>query len=235
MPLRAPGAPASRASPSMVTRPAPAAVAAGQHGKAGTPMTDRATADRMSGTSDGDRLPQAAGDIADRTSTMVQERVSDVAGSQMSRAGDVLQSVAQAIRSTGDQLRQDQPQVAGFADTAASQVDRFAGRIRTSSPSDMIAEAEQFARRQPAVFLGGALLLGAVAARFLKASPQAGSGMSAGYRGSTDYGYGSGDYVGGRSMGYGTGTEAMSGSDAYGSAGTYGTAGAYGSGGGYGS
>jgi hypothetical protein len=176
---------------------------------------------------------------------MVQERVSDVAGSQMSRAGDVLQSVAQAIRSTGDQLRQDQPQVAGFADTAASQVDRFAGRIRTSSPSDMIAEAEQFARRQPAVFLGGALLLGAVAARFLKASPQAGSGMSAGYRGSTkygsadygsgDYGYGSGDYVGGRPTGYGTGTDAMSGSDAYGSAGTYGTAGAYGSGGGYGS
>jgi len=160
--------------------------------------------------------------------------VNDVAGSQMSRAGDVLQSVAQAIRSTGDQPRQEQPQVAGFADTAASQVDRFAGRIRTSSPGDMIAEAEQFARRQPAVFLGGALLLGAIAARFLKASPQAGSGMSAGYRGSTDYGYGSGDYVGGRSMGYGTGTEAMSGSDAYGSAGTYGTAGAYGSGGGYG-
>jgi hypothetical protein len=200
-------------------------------------MTDRATADRMSGTSDGDRLPQAAGDIADRTSTMVQDRVNDVAGGQMTRAGDVLQSVAQAIRKTGDQLRQDQPQVAGFADTAAGQVEQFACSIRSSSPSDMIAEAEQFARRQPAVFLGGALLLGAVAARFLKASPQAGSGMSAGYRGSTDYGtrdYGSGDYVGGRYMGYGTGSEAMSGSDAYGSAGTYGTAGAYGSGGGYG-
>src|SRR3954453_4871208 len=204
MPPHAAGAPASRSSRSMVTRPPPAAVAAGQHGKAGTPMTDRATADRMSGTSDGDRLPQAAGDIADRTSTMVQDRVSAVAGGQMSRAGDVLQSVAQAIRSSGDQLRQEQPQVAGFADTAASQVARFAGRIRTSSPGEMVAEVEQFARRQPAVFLGGALLLGAVAARFLKASPQAGSGMSAGYRGAGQYE--TGDYVGGRYMGSGMGT-----------------------------
>jgi len=194
-------------------------------------MTNRATADRVSGTSDGDRLPEAAGDIADRTTTLVQERVTDTVGGQMTRAGDVLESVAQAIRTTGQQLRQEQPQVAGFADTAASQVERFAGRIRTSSPGDMVADAEQFARRQPAVFLGGALLLGAVAARFLKASPEAGSGMRSGYRCSTDYAFGGSER--GREMGYGTGTESAS--DPYGSSGRYGTAGAYGSTGGYGS
>jgi hypothetical protein len=206
-------------------------------------MTDQYTADpSMSGGSDGDRLPQAAGEIADRTSTMVQERVNDTVGGQMSRAGDMMESVAQAIRRTGEQLRQEQPQVAGFADTAAGQVERFAGRVRTSSPGEIVAEVEQFARRQPAVFLGGALLLGAVAARFLKASPQAGSGMSAGYRGAGQYQ--TGDYVGGRYMGSGMGTgmgsdlgsgSTMTGSDAYGSADAYGSSGAYGSTGGYGS
>ena len=36
---------------------------------------------------------------------------------------------------------------------------------------DIVREAEAFARRQPAVFIGGALALGLLASRFLKAAP----------------------------------------------------------------
>jgi len=76
-------------------------------------------------------------------------------------------------------------------------------------------DVEQFARRQPALFLGGALILGAVAARLLKASPAGGSGMQAGYTGgSTGYsGYtgGSTGYTGG-STGYTGGPTGVMGS-----------------------
>jgi hypothetical protein len=145
-----------------------------------------------SGDGSGDRLQQAAGDIVDRAGETVGNRVDDEMSGQLQRAGDVLGSVAQAIRQTGEQLRTQQPEVAGVAETAASQIERFAGHVRESRPRDLLGDVEQFARQQPAVFLGGALLLGALTARLLKASPQAGNGMREGYGGSGTA-YGSGD------------------------------------------
>jgi len=150
-------------------------------------MPERGTRDRqtsMSGGS-GDRLQEAASNVVDRTTETVGSKIEDQAGTQMRRAGDMLGSVAQAVRQSGDQLREQQPQVASVADTAASQLEKAAGYVRESNPQDILREVEHFARRQPAVFVGGALLIGAVAARLLKASPQAGSGMQAGYGGTS--------------------------------------------------
>ena len=155
------------------------------------------TAGSTSGAGSQDRLQQAAGDIVDKAGETVGNRVDDQMSGQLQRAGDALGSVARAIRQSGDQLRDQQPEVAGVADTAASQIERFAGHVRESRPRDLLDDVEQFAREQPAVFLGGALLLGALTARLLKASPQAGNGMRAGYGGSETgyrgvggYGYG---------------------------------------------
>jgi hypothetical protein len=169
-------------------------------------MTERSTGSSTSSGGSPDRLQQAASDIVDKTTETVSNRVDDQATGQLQRAGDVLGSLAQAVRQSGDQLRDQQPQVASVADTAAGQIDRVASHIRESRPKDLLQDVEQFARQQPAVFLGGALLVGAVAARLLKASPQTGDGMRAGYdRRSTDdqgvsgygasgYGYGAGSY-----------------------------------------
>jgi hypothetical protein len=187
-------------------------------------MTERSmTGSTTSSGGSQDRLQQAASDIVDRTTEKVGSRVDDQASSQLQRAGDVLGSVAEAVRQSGDQLRDQQPQIADVASTAASQIERVAGHIRESRPRDLLQDVEQFARQQPAVFLGGALLIGAVAARVLKASPQAGNGMRAGYGGS-EYGYGGSGYGSGS-----TGTRYGTTGTGYGSAGTgYGT-GSYGS------
>jgi hypothetical protein len=128
-----------------------------------------------------DRLQQAASDVASRTSETVANRVDDEMSGQLQRAGDLLGSVAHVLRESGDQIRGQQPQVASVADTAASQVERVAAHVRESRPRDIVDDVERFARQQPAVFLGGALLVGALAARLLKASPPAGNGMRAGY------------------------------------------------------
>jgi len=119
----------------------------------------------------GERLQEAASGVADR--------VAETAGTQvntgMTKASEVLEQIAGAVRTSGDQLRDEQPQVASFADTAAGQVERFARYLQDANPQEVMHEAEDFARRQPAIFLGGAFALGLLASRFLKASPTDGS------------------------------------------------------------
>lgn len=182
----------------------------------------------------GDRLQDAAGGVVDRVAGTAQDKVGTQVNSQLSRAGDVLEQLAGAVRQSGDQLRDQQPQIAGFADTAAQQVDKASRYLRQTDMQGLVREAEDFARRQPAVFLGGALALGLIASRFLKASPQGGSrgrsfggyqGYNAGYSGGYGSGYG---YGGGYGSGYGAAATSY-GQSTYGSTGT----GGYGGGTGY--
>ena len=180
------------------------------------------TSTRESTSSSGDRLQDAASSVADRVADTAQQQVGSKVESQLGRGADVLGQVSQAIRQSGEQLRSEQPQIASFADTAAEQVDRASQYLRQTDYQGLVRGAEDFARRQPAVFLGGALALGLVASRFLKASPSGGS--QSGY--GRGYGYGSyGSYGSGRSGGYGD----SYGAGSYGSSGMYGgTAGTYG-------
>jgi len=172
----------------------------------------------------GDRLQDAASSVADRVADTAQQQVGTRVEGQLARGADVLGQVSQAIRQSGEQIRSDQPQIASFADTAAQQVDRASQYLRQTDFQGLVRGAEDFARRQPAVFLGGALALGLVASRFLKASPSDGS-QSGSRRG---YGYGSDAYGSGRYNGYG---ESSYGAGSYGSGGVYGgSAGAYGDG-----
>jgi len=90
--------------------------------------------------------------------------------------------VADAVGAMGDQLRQNDPiGLAQFADQAAEQIDRFSTYLRETDVDEMLADAQRFARRQPALFLGGAFAVGLLAARFLKSSTP--SATSTGYRG----------------------------------------------------
>jgi hypothetical protein len=53
---------------------------------------------------------------------------------------------------------------------AADQVDNLAAFLNNRDVGDLLQEVEGFARRQPAVFVGGAFALGVLGARFLKSS-----------------------------------------------------------------
>jgi len=189
----------------------------------GSEATGTFKSTRQQNTGSGDRLQDAASSVADRVADTAQQQVGTRVDSQLGRGADVLGQVSQAIRRSGDELRSDQPQIASFADTAAEQVDRVSQYLRQTDFQGVVRGAEDFARRQPAVFLGGALALGLVASRFLKASPSGSSQPGYGRRYSS-YGssgsYGSGRY--GRPGAWGDSTY---GAGSYGSTGMYGTAG----------
>jgi hypothetical protein len=84
--------------------------------------------------------------------------------------------VQSALRETAQQLRkQGQGSVGQYADKAADQVERFSGYLRETEVDQIMDEARGFARRRPALFLGGAVALGFFGTRFLKSSSQGGT------------------------------------------------------------
>lgn len=100
----------------------------------------------------------------------IREQATTRLSSQKDRAADGLGSVVEAVRQTGQQLREKNPALAGYADRAAEQLERFASDFRNKDVNALLQDVRTFAQRRPAVFLGGAVALGVAAARLAKSS-----------------------------------------------------------------
>ncbi|MFP4347423.1 MAG: hypothetical protein ACOC3W_01680 [Thermodesulfobacteriota bacterium] len=82
-----------------------------------------------------------------------------------------LESTAQALRDAAGTLKEDdQEAMARYTEWAAGQVDSVAGYFRDRSVDDVLHDVRYMARKNPGMVLGGALMAGFLAARFLKAS-----------------------------------------------------------------
>ena len=100
----------------------------------------------------------------------LRNQVSSRISSQKDRAAEGLGSVVEAVRQTGQQLRGKNDALAGYVDSAATHLERWSSQLRDRDVSDVVDDVKMFARRRPALFLGGGLALGAIAARILKSS-----------------------------------------------------------------
>ncbi len=100
-----------------------------------------------------------------------REQTAEMATQQKQLAASQLQGVAGAIRSAADNLAEhDQAMMAGYVRQAASSLDQVATNLQDRSVGELVEGVEQFARRQPAAFIGGAMMAGFALARFAKAS-----------------------------------------------------------------
>src|SRR4051794_18025748 len=129
----------------------------------------------------------------------IMDKVKDGAVSQLStqkdRATDGIGSVAQAVRQSTQQLRdQRHDTIAEYVDQAAAQLERFSKTLKEKNVSELLDEAQRFARRNPALFIGGAFAIGLLSARFLKSS--GGGRRDLGWR--DRFGTSQGDYDGTR-------------------------------------
>ena len=100
----------------------------------------------------------------------IQQRVTSRVDEQKNRAADGLGGIADVIRNATDELRGENEVLASYVDMASDQMKRFADQIRERGVGDMMDDVGQFARRRPALFIGGAFLVGLGIARFLKSS-----------------------------------------------------------------
>jgi hypothetical protein len=117
--------------------------------------------------------------MEERTNTAgtagLMDKMKDGAVSQLNtqkdRATDGIGNVAQAVRQSTQQLRdQRHDRIADYVDQAAGQLERFSNTLKQKNVSELLDEAQRFARRNPALFIGGAFALGLLSARFFKSS-----------------------------------------------------------------
>jgi hypothetical protein len=104
----------------------------------------------------------------------MKQRVTSRVDEQKNRAADGLGGIADVIRTAGNELRGENEALASYVDMASDQMRRFADQIRERGVADMMDDVSQFARRRPALFVGGAFLVGLGIARFLKSSAERG-------------------------------------------------------------
>jgi hypothetical protein len=117
-------------------------------------------------------VDQAQG-VAGQVAEQAKQQATSQLTSQKDRAVDGLVTVAQALRQTGQTLQQqEQGAVAGYVDQVAQRVESVTNYLRAHEVHEMVEDTQDLARRQPALFLTGALALGFIGARFLMSSGQ---------------------------------------------------------------
>jgi hypothetical protein len=116
-------------------------------------------------------------DQAKNTYQQARDRASSSLGESKSQFAEQFGTIADALRRTTEHLRsEDQQRIAGLTDTVARQVEQVADYLRNKDARAMRQDLENLARRQPALMIGGALLLGLIGARFFKSSERRGGG-----------------------------------------------------------
>src|SRR5271154_6449239 len=117
----------------------------------------------------------AAKDVASHAADRLQEKVAE----QKGQGADYVNNLANTMRRAAKEFDPDLPFAGTYMRKVAAQVENAADALRTGNLNDLVEGAQSFARKQPAAFLGLAVLAGFGAVRFLKSSPLA-SGSSDG-------------------------------------------------------
>lgn len=135
---------------------------------------------RSRGKTDDDRFdePTSNGDdslrwggastLAYEAAEYAKDQVASRLDAKMSRAARTLGSVAAVLRKNDAHVVE--VRLSDAAERAADELERIADYVQTKSILDLVEDVEAFARKQPAVFLGSALVAGLLGGRFLKAT-----------------------------------------------------------------
>jgi hypothetical protein len=132
---------------------------------------NKSTTTKPMGASDAQKesiVDQAKGVVSSGLAN-AKEGVSHQLDVRKDKAIGTIDEVANAVRRTGESLDSSGP-IPELAERAANGMNKVARFFESSELTDVVGSVERFARREPALFLGGALALGLVAGRFLKSS-----------------------------------------------------------------
>jgi uncharacterized protein YjbJ (UPF0337 family) len=116
------------------------------------------------------------GDAAINLAGTARDKVESAFSQQKSVGADYIASIAQAADRAAGEFDNDLPQAAQYIRMASEQIQGIADTVRERDVRELVGEVQDFARRQPTLFFGGAVILGFAALRFLKsAAPAAAS------------------------------------------------------------
>jgi hypothetical protein len=133
----------------------------------------------------GEASPSPGGQATNQQTGGLNQDLLQHASTQIDRGKDSatneLSQVVNAVRQLGQTLSSGEANgpiarfTAQYSDKAADSLERLTNYIRTQDPQRLLNDVQNFGRRQPALLLGGAFLLGFAGARLIKSSMEANS------------------------------------------------------------
>jgi hypothetical protein len=144
-------------------------------------QTETKSASKTNGDADKAEAPGLAGkahEAAEQARSVAADRVHSArqrADSAKAQAAERVRKVGTAFRKVGEHLRvEDQFYMADRAADAGQRIEGVADYIASAELTTLVRDAEDAARRNPALIFGGTFLAGIIAGRFLKStSPSA--------------------------------------------------------------
>jgi methyl-accepting chemotaxis protein len=111
------------------------------------------------------------GDTARDFANTAKDKVGEAVTQRKSIGADYIGSIAQATGQAAHAFENDLPQAAQYIRQASAQIQEVADTVRERDVRELVGDVQEFARSQPTLFFGGALMLGFAALRFLKSTP----------------------------------------------------------------
>lgn len=114
------------------------------------------------------------GDAASNIANTAKDKVEGEVNQRKSIAADYIGSIARATHRAANEFEDEIPQAAHYIRQAAEQIDGVANTFRERDVRELVGEVQDFARRQPTLFFGGAVVLGFAALRLLRSTAPSG-------------------------------------------------------------
>lgn len=155
-----PGNPSERSSNTGASRTG-ASSASASSTSSGTSGTLKASASNVADT---------AREVTQQAAGQVKEKARGLFSDQKDRAVEGISSVSTALRDTATNLSDQNSPASSIIERAADHLESFKSSLEGKDLDQIVRDVQTFARRKPAVFFGGALAVGFLAARFFKSS-----------------------------------------------------------------
>jgi uncharacterized protein YjbJ (UPF0337 family) len=111
-------------------------------------------------------VKQQASQVKDQVTQQAESKIDD----QKHKVASQISTLASALNDASSTMRDSSPQMAHFAESAVDRLNQWSTQLERKDFGELVDGVESFARRNPALFVGGAFALGLLGARFLKAS-----------------------------------------------------------------
>lgn len=140
-------------------------------GSYGEGMGAGSTGQSRSGSSEGtSRVAEKARGLKETVTERAAEKAHSAFDSQKNRAVESVSGIASALRDSADAVGSQNESVGMLIRRAADMIDNVTQNLESKDLDQLVWDVQSLARRNPALFFGGALAIGFAAARFLKAS-----------------------------------------------------------------
>jgi hypothetical protein len=138
------------------------------HESAANRLKREADAARTTASTAARDIEEGAQSLAEEARIRAGETVEQQKGAVSSLIGDIAEAVNSAAGELGSR---DHSAAAQYANSIGSGLRSISQTLDRKSVGEMVSDVTEFARRNPAAYIGGSLLIGIALARFAVASP----------------------------------------------------------------